>query len=132
MILELAKIALLLGGIAVLQPYGVRIASAAVGIAFGFTAVAGVALVMREGPSPRRLLIGFLQPIAACCVMVAAVWAVRDALIDGGFDHPALLLAAMVVVGAVVYVLAALTLCRATASDLLRLVKQGVRRPVAD
>jgi lipopolysaccharide exporter len=132
MVLELAKIAVLLGGIAVLQPYGVRIASAAVGIAFGATAVAGVALVMREGPSPRRLLAGFVQPIAACCVMIAAVWAARDALIDLDLDHPALLLAAMVVTGAVVYVLAALALCPATAYDLLDLVKQAVRRPRAD
>ena len=132
MVLELAKIAVLLGGIAVVQPYGVRIASSAVGIAFGATAVAGVALVMREGPSPRRLLAGFLRPIAACCVMIAAVWAVRDALIDIDLDHPAVLLAAMMVTGAVVYVLAALALCRATAYDLLDLVKRALRRPSAD
>jgi PST family polysaccharide transporter len=132
MVLELAKIVLLLGGITVLQPYGVRIASSAVGIAFGATAVAGVALVMREGPSPRRLLVGFLQPIAACCVMIAAVWAVRDALIDLDLDHPALLLAAMVVTGGAVYVLAALALCRTTAYDLLDLVKRALRRPSAD
>jgi len=132
MVLELAKIGLLLGGIAVLQPYGVRIASAAVGLAFGATAVAGVALVMREGPSPRRLLAGFLQPLAACCVMMAAVWTMRDALIDIGLNHPALLLAAMIVTGAVVYVLAALALCRATARDLLALVNKALRRPSED
>jgi lipopolysaccharide exporter len=132
MVLELAKIVVLLGGITVLQPYGVRIASSAVGIAFGATAIAGVALVMREGPSPRRVLAGFLQPIAACCVMIAAVWGVRDALIGADLDHPALLLAAMVVTGAVVYVIAALALCRATAHDLLDLTKQALRRPTAD
>jgi PST family polysaccharide transporter len=132
MVLELAKIVVLLGGIAVLQPYGVRIASAAVGLAFGANAIAGVALVMREGPSPRRVLAGFLQPLAACCIMIAAVWGVRDALKQADLDHPALLLAAMVVTGAVVYVIAALALCRATAHDLLDLMKQALRRPAAD
>jgi hypothetical protein len=38
----------------------------------------------------------------------------------------------MVVTGAVVYVIAALALCRATAYDLLDLVKQALRRPTAD
>src|SRR5688572_18930720 len=57
MVLELIKLGLLLGGIAILQRFGVRAASAAVGIAFGLTAIAGIALVAREGPSPRRLLL---------------------------------------------------------------------------
>lgn len=129
MILELAKIVLLIGGITVLQPYGVRLASGAVGLAFGATAVAGVLLVMREGPSPRRLLIGFLQPLAACSVMIAAVWGSRDALIRADLDHPALLFFTMVITGAVVYVIAALALCRATAFDLLDLLKKALRRP---
>jgi PST family polysaccharide transporter len=132
MVLELAKIALLIAGIAVLQPYGVEAASGAVGIAFGATAVAGVLLVMREGPSPRRLLVGFLQPIAACSVMAAAVWAVHGALIAADLGHPALLFAAMSVTGALVYVGAALVLCRATARDLLDLMKKALRRPTAD
>jgi PST family polysaccharide transporter len=106
MVLEIAKVALLLGGIAVLQPYGVRVASGAVGLAFGVTAVAGVLLVMREGPSPRRLLVGFLQPLAACCVMIAAVWGVRNGLKSADLDHPAVLFFAMVITGAVVYIVA--------------------------
>jgi PST family polysaccharide transporter len=128
MFLELGKIALLIGGIVVLQPYGLRIASGAVGLAFGTTAIAGVLLVMREGPSPRRLLAGFLQPLAACCVMIAAVWGVRDGLITADLDHPVVLFFAMVVTGAVVYVIAALALCRTTAFDLLDLTKKALRR----
>jgi PST family polysaccharide transporter len=124
--LELAKIGLLIGGIVVLQPYGVRIASAAVGFAFGATAIAGIALVMREGPSPRRLAIGFLQPLAACGVMAAAVWAVHA--MAAAVAPPAVLLIAMIAVGAVAYVGAALVICRATARDLLSLVKRAVRR----
>jgi lipopolysaccharide exporter len=132
MILELAKVALLIGGIAVLQPYGLRVASSAVGLAFGVTAIAGVLLVMREGPSPRRLLAGFLQPVIACSVMTAAVWGVHLALVQVGLDHPAVLLFTMVITGAVAYIVAALAVCRATALDLIDLVKKALRRSRAD
>lgn len=128
MFLEIGKIALLLGGIAALQPYGVRAASCAVGIAFGATAIAGIALVMREGPSPRRLIAGFLQPLAACAVMAAAVWAMHEALAFVGLGHPAIQLVAMIVVGAAAYVAAALVICRATARDLLGLMRKALRR----
>ena len=128
MALELAKVALLIGGIVLLQPFGLRIASGAVGVAFGATAVAGVALVMREGPSPRRLAIGFIQPLIACAAMAAAVWSVHVGLGAAGFDHPVVQLIAMIVVGAAVYVGAALVVCRATARDLLTLVAQAMRR----
>jgi PST family polysaccharide transporter len=128
MLLELAKLVLLIGGIAALQPFGVRIASGAVGIAFGATAIAGILLVMREGPSPRRLAMSFLQPLAACGIMAAAVWTVRSMLVAVGLDHPAVLVTSMIGVGAAAYVAAALTLCRATARDLLGLVRQAMRR----
>jgi PST family polysaccharide transporter len=132
MVLELAKVVLLIAGIAVLQPLGLRVASGAVGLAFGATAIAGILLVMREGPSPRRLLAGFLQPLAACGVMMAAVLGVRYLLLQADLDHPALLLFAMVLTGAAAYVIAALALCRATARDLIDLVKKALRRPTAD
>lgn len=138
MVLEIAKLGLLIGGIAALsrianasdelRPYAVQIASGAIGVAFGATAVAGIALVMREGPSPRRLAQGFLQPLAACGVMAAVVWAVHAALRALGVEHPAVLLAAMIAVGAAVYVGAALVICRDTVRDLLSLVKRAVRR----
>jgi len=129
MVLEIAKVVLLVGGIAVLSPYGVRVASGAVGLAFGITAVAGVLLVMREGPSPRRLLAGFLQPLAACCVMIAAVRGVRSALVSAELDYPVVLFSSMVITGAVVYVIAALALCRTTALDVIGLMKKALRRP---
>lgn len=125
--LEIAKIGLLIGGIIVLQPYGVRVASAAVGVAFGATAIAGIALVMREGPSPRRLAIGFVQPLAACGVMAAAVW-VAHALI-APVAPPAVVLIAMIAVGGGAYVAAALVICRETARDLLSLVRRALHRP---
>jgi PST family polysaccharide transporter len=129
MFLELGKIVLLIGGIIVLQPFGLEVASGAVGLAFGATAIAGVALVMREGPSPRRLLAGFVQPLAACAVMSAVALGVRAALASAGLTQPGLVLVAMMTTGAIAYVGAALVFCRATAVDLIGLMRQGFVRP---
>jgi lipopolysaccharide exporter len=132
MFLELGKIALLIAGIAALQQFGVRAASAAVGIAVGATASAGTALVLRAGPSPRRMLAGFFQPVAACGVMAASVWGVQAALERIHLHHAAVQLVAMIVTGAVAYVAAALVLCPATARDLLGLMRKALRRPTVD
>ncbi len=128
MFLELGKLVVLLAGIAALKSFGVVIAASAVGIAFGLTAIAGVAMTARNGVSPSRLAIGFIQPLAACAVMGAAVWTVDHAL---GEAPPALELPVMIVTGAVAYVGAALVICRAAARDLLQLVKQALRRQPA-
>ena len=125
MILELAKLALLIIGIIALQPLGLRVAACAVGIAFGATAIAGVVMVMREGPSPRRLLAGFLQPLLACAVMAAAVYGVHRLVED---MHPGVQLVAMIATGSITYVAAALVLCRETARDLIDLLKKALRR----
>jgi PST family polysaccharide transporter len=132
MLLELGKIVLLIGGIVVLQPLGVRAASAAVGIAFGATAIAGIALVVREGPSPRRLFVGFIQTLAACGVMAAVALGARAGLRGAGITQPGIVLVAMIVTGAVAYVAAALVLCRATAVDLLGLMRRALRRQTPD
>ena len=131
MFLELAKVALLIGGIAALQRHGIRAASAAVGLSFGVTAIAGIALASRaaseggrRGPSPTRLLVVFLQPVLACGVMAAAVLGVREGLLAADLDHPAIQLAAMIAAGAVAYVAAAFVFCRATARDLLDLLRK--------
>ncbi|NVB82200.1 MAG: oligosaccharide flippase family protein [Kofleriaceae bacterium] len=128
MILEVAKLALLVIGIIALQQFGIRVASGAVGASFGITAIAGVVLVMREGTSPRRLLAGFLQPIAACAVMAAAALGVREGLVAAGLTHPAIILVAMIVAGAAAYVVAALIICRETSRDMIDLVKKAMSR----
>jgi PST family polysaccharide transporter len=132
MFLEIGKIVLLIGGIAALHGQGLHAASTAVGIAFGATALAGIALVMREGPSPRRLAAGFLQPLAACAVMAAAVWGAHQLLVLTHLDHAAIQLVVMIVVGALTYVAAALVICRDTARDLVGLARKALRRPTAD
>jgi PST family polysaccharide transporter len=138
MFLELAKVALLVGGIAVLQQLGIRAASAAVGIAFGATAIAGIALVSRvageagrPGPSPRRLFVSFFQPLAACLVMAVAALGASEGLALAGIAHPALHLVAMIAAGGVAYVAAAFVICPATARDLLDLVRKARARHAA-
>jgi PST family polysaccharide transporter len=131
MVLEVLKVGLILGGIALLHPYGVVVAAGSVGAAFGLTAIVGVLLVIREGISPARLLGAFVRPLAACAVMAGAVWGVHAGLSRLELDHPGVLVAAMVVAGAIAYVAAAFVFCRATARDLIDLVKKAFRRAPA-
>jgi lipopolysaccharide exporter len=128
MLLEIAKLVMLLALIALLQPWGVRAAAAAVGIAFGLTSVAAVIMVMREGPSPRRLLVGFLQPLTACGIMGGAVYGTWRLLELLGVDYAAIQLAAMIAVGGISYVIAALVICRESARDLLQLLRKALKR----
>ena len=128
MFLELAKVALLLAGIGLLAPYGLHVAAGAVGVAFGLTALAGVAMVVREGPSPTRLAAAFIQPLAACAAMAAAVWLVQRGLRIAGVEHPAVYLLVEIAVGGIAYVAAALVLCRETSRDLLGLLKKALKK----
>jgi hypothetical protein len=77
---------------------------------------------------------GFLQPLAACGVMAAVALGARAALIGAGLSEPGLILVAMIVTGAVTYVAAALVICRATALDLLDLLRRALSRraPILD
>jgi PST family polysaccharide transporter len=126
--LEIAKVALLIGGIAAMSPLGLRTAAGAVGIAFGLTAIAGVALVVREGPRPGRLVIGFLQPLLACGAMAAAVWAVSRGLDLVGVKRPMIYVVAEILAGALAYVIAALAIARETSKDLLQLLKKALKK----
>lgn len=128
MFLELAKVGLLLAGIAMLAPYGLRVAAGAVGVAFGLSALAGVAMVVRQGPSPTRLAGAFLRPLAACAVMASAVWLVQRGLQGAGVEHPAIYVVVEITVGAIAYVGAALVICRDTSRDLLGLLKKALKR----
>jgi PST family polysaccharide transporter len=126
--LEIAKVGLLIGGIAVLAPLGLRISACAVGIAFGATAIAGVALVVREGPRPGRLLVGFLQPVLACGLMGCAVWAVYRGLSAAGVERPMVYVVAEIVAGAIAYVGAAFAIARDASLDLIQLLKKALKR----
>ena len=126
--LEVAKVGLLIGGIAALAPLGLYTAACAVGIAFGVTAIAGVALVVREGPRPGRLALGFLQPLLACGLMGCAVWLVGKALAGLGVERPMVYVVVEIIVGAIAYVIAAFAVARETAVDLIQLLKKALKR----
>jgi PST family polysaccharide transporter len=128
MFLEVAKVGVLIGGIALLAPFGLRIAAGAVGIAFGSSAIAGVALVAREGPRPGRLVVGFVQPLLACAVMGAGVWVAHRALIAEDVHAPLLHVIVEIVAGTLVYVGAALVIARDSSRDLLQLVRKALGR----
>lgn len=128
MFLELAKVAFMIAGIGILAPYGLRAAAGAIGIAFGLTAVAGIAMVARHGPSPARLAAGFMRPLLACVVMAAAVWLTARGLEAIGVEHPAVYVMAEILVGAIAYVIAALVIARELSKDLLQLVAKAIRK----
>ena len=128
MFLEIAKVGFIVGGIGIMAPYGIRMAAGAVGLAFGLTALAGIAMVVREGPSPTRLAAGFIQPLAACAFMAAAVWLTHRGLQVTGLRHPSVYVLVEIVVGAAAYVGAALVLCRETSKDLLQLTAKALKR----
>jgi lipopolysaccharide exporter len=134
MFLEVAKVLLLLGGIFALAPLGLAYSAGAVGVAFGLNAIGGVIMVAKAGPRASVLLVGFMQPLAACALMVGAVLGVRAGLQAAGVTLPIVYLAIEVGVGTLVYIGSAWVLCNATARDLLGLVR-GLRRrgrPTAD
>lgn len=128
MVLELLKIGLLILGIAALHPFGLEVAAGAVGIAFGFSALLGIAVVVREGVSWRALASGFIRPLLACAVMAAAVLGTDRGLVALDWDYPIVQIVAEIVIGAVAYVLAAFAFARETAIDLLALLKKAMRR----
>jgi len=128
MFLEFGKLVLLLGGIAMLAPYGIQVAAGAVGVAYGFNAIAGVLLVSREGPSAWRLFKAFAETTLACVVMAAAVLGVRAGCVSIGMTSPLFHLIVGVVVGAGSYIVAALIICRETARDFLTLLRDVVSR----
>jgi PST family polysaccharide transporter len=131
MYLEVAKLAILLGGIALLQRWGIEAAACAVGLAYGFNAIAGIWMVATgPGPNPRpaALLAGFLRPLLACGAMAGAVLAARWALIEAGVTNPAVLLPIEIVLGGIVYVPAAFLFAGSIARDLVQQLRHIRRR----
>jgi PST family polysaccharide transporter len=139
--LELAKLVVLLGGIAGFAMLGtnvldwsemstLQLAAGAVGFAFGLTALTTALLVSREpgGPRMRPILKGFFEPLLACGVMTAAVLAAEHGLALAGVTHPGVVLVVAIVVGAVSYAAAALVIARDCSRDLLQLLKKTLRR----
>jgi PST family polysaccharide transporter len=129
MVLEAFKLVLLFGCIVALAPLGPHWTAGAVGIAFGVQALAAMALVVRTDGIPAAPLIGgFLRPLAACGVMVAAVIGAREGLVELGVTAPVALLPVEIGVGVVSYIAAALVLAPATSHDFLRQLRRALKR----
>jgi PST family polysaccharide transporter len=126
--LECFNVVALLGGIATLgrgSPY----AACAVVAAMMFVRTGLLMWMIRvaEGTPIRGFLRVCVGPLLACVPMVAAVVGVHE--LGGRLDlHPLVQLAAETVVGALVYVGAALVLARAASAEFLRLVRKALRR----
>jgi lipopolysaccharide exporter len=129
MLLEILKVALLLGCIVAFSALGPVWAAASVGIAFGAHALVMVSLVVRLDSIPAaRLASGFLRPLLACGVMAAAVLGTRWGLEAVGVTSPALLVPAELAAGALSYVPAAFVFAPATTRDFLQLLKRALKR----
>ena len=131
MYLELAKLGILFAGIVVLQRWGIEAAALAVGLAYGFNAVAGIWMVSTgPAPTPRvsHLVAGFVRPLMACAAMFAAVLLARSGLIAAGVTRSAVHLPIEVAVGAIVYVPAAFLFAKPIARDLVQQLRSLRRR----
>ncbi len=128
MFLEIAKVAFIVGGIGLVSRWGAHAAAGAVGLAFGLTAIAGIAMVVRHGPSLKGLAKGFIQPLVACLVMGAAVYGTHRGLQMTGLSHPSVYVIVEILIGAFAYVVAALIFARETSKDLLQLLMKALKR----
>jgi lipopolysaccharide exporter len=128
MVLEWIKVVILLVGIWQLSRWGIEWASVAVGLAFGFNAIAGAWIVAQDGPSPWRMTLGFVQPLICCLLMGIVVELVYVGLYQVGIDHQLVHLIAGIVSGAATYVVSALIICRATAKEFLGLLREVISR----
>jgi PST family polysaccharide transporter len=118
-----------------LAPLGALPACAAVGVAFGGHALVGLLYLHRfEGIPAARMLAELARPLFACVPMVAAVLAVRSAVAYFGLGGSLLGLGAEVLAGAAVFALSARWLAPAASRELVRLLREALRRrsaPVA-
>ena len=128
MVLELGKLAAILGSVALLALLGPYWAAAGVGIGFALHALASMWLIEQSDEVPmKQMLAGMARPLVACAPMVGAVMAVRHGL--GLADHhPLIALILELVVGGVTYVVSALLLAREVSADFLGLLRKSFRR----
>jgi PST family polysaccharide transporter len=127
MVLELGKLAAILGGVALLAYFGPYWAATGVGLGFGLHALASMWLIEQsDGVPMKKMLAGMAGPLVACAPMVGAVLAVRHGL---GLtdDHPFIGLFLEVAAGAATYVVSALLLARSAAADFLGLLRKSFR-----
>ncbi len=129
MVLEILKTGGLLLAIATVGRLGVLWACAAVGVAFGASAVGYLVAIRRiDGTSMRKTALPLLPPIVACVPMALAVVGVRHLLVAAGVHPGALMLVVETLVGGIVFIPSALVIAKGPARDLIGLVKTSLAR----
>jgi hypothetical protein len=129
MCLELLKLVLLFGCIVAFSSLGPVWTAASVGVAFGAQALVAIGLVIIIDAVPAwPLASAVLRPLAACAVMAAAVLGVRAGMAALDVTSARAILPVEIVVGAVVYVVAALVIAGPTARDFLQLLRRALKR----
>lgn len=126
--LELGKLALLVVAVVTIGRWSPLWTCVAVGLAFGAHMVASLWVIQRVEGVPLRRSIGSLVPaLSACVPMVGAVLAVRALLGALDASSPVLGVTLESLVGAAVYVVAALVLARDPARDFIARITEAVR-----
>lgn len=123
--IELASVLTLVAALVLLSPWGVVVASAAVGIALAAQLGMSLASCRRHGMVLRPALAPLARLLLASAAMVAAVSATSTVLGQVMSDLPLLLLAAEVAVGAAVYMGACSLLVHGLLVDVVRLLRPG-------
>jgi PST family polysaccharide transporter len=131
MVLEVGKLAAILGGIAALSVMGPYWAAGGVGVGFALHALASMWLLHRtDRVSMRAMLRVMTGPLVACVPMVGAVLAVRHGLCLSEC-HPAIGIAVEVTAGAAAYVVSCFVAAREVTGDFLGLLRRSFRGGVA-
>jgi PST family polysaccharide transporter len=129
MVLEVAKTAGLLAAIATIGRLGELWACAAVGVAFGASALGYLVAIRRvDGTPMRQTTLPLLPPILACVPMALAVVGVRHLLLMAGIHPGGLMLVTETLSGGIVFVPSAFLIAPRAARDLLGLVKSSLGR----
>jgi PST family polysaccharide transporter len=126
MVLEVGKLAALLGFMAALSVFGPLWSAAGVGVGYALHALISMWLIDRaDGVPMGKMLLVMLGPLVACIPLLGAVLGVRHGL---PLESATAGLALEIIAGAVVYVGAALLLARAVSRDLLTLMRDSFLR----
>lgn len=127
MILEVAKVIILLGAVWSLGQLGPLWACGAAGVAFGLHAIGSLWAVERvEHISMSRLAAGMVGPLISCVPMVATVFGVRYGLHALDLHQPILSLCLEIPAGGAAYTAAAFVFAPGTARDCLGLIKRAL------
>jgi hypothetical protein len=129
MVLEVAKVILLIGFVAALGQIGPVWACAGVGLAFTAHAIGSMTVIQRrDAIRIATITRGMIGPAAACGVMAVGVLAMRSLVDDLGGVTATADLVISIATGAVVYLGAAWVLAPTTTRDCIGLIRRSFGR----